>query len=124
MSVHTVVCCVESTLLEPAHVAEFKSSGVGGLEIPVPRQELSCLVGEKDLRLLDRGIVQFLVVVNAIDMRLCRVRFVVLLRSRSSVGDRHCKILIQTGLVTGASSLLNNNNSSCDGKLGGSEMQK
>lgn len=73
VTVNAVVRGIEAALEEPGVVAVLEAAGVDGLEVALPGQELACPLAPELVRLLDRLLVQLLVVVEALEMRFCWV---------------------------------------------------
>lgn len=70
VAVHAVEAGVQAALREPRIVAVLEAAGVHRLEIALPRKQLAGHTAPELLGLLDRLLVQLLVVLEAIEMRL------------------------------------------------------
>lgn len=69
MAIDAIVTRIQLPLDEPGIIAVFKTASMRGLEIALPREQLSCEATPEGVRVLDGLFVQSLVVLEAVEMR-------------------------------------------------------
>ncbi len=73
MTINAVVARIQPPLEEPGIVAVGKGARVNGLEISLPCQQLSSQPRPELVRLLDRLSVEFLVMLERVEVRFARL---------------------------------------------------